>query len=298
MITGITYVQARQDSNPSLGQMGIAVEGHPGMRPGLINEDSERRQPSIGDLVQGLTLPMMCPYGPQSRYFEIFSRGSKLVEWSVEVNEKWIFLSKSSGRLSPRSKKDDRVEISINWTEVPSDFNQVIHLHIRTVGGDYEQVHVPIVNRHVPVGFHGFIESDRNISIEVGSVPLTPEQQHAYEHHPYLGRTRSGGISLRSDSDGASLPINEIPFLEYPVYFFSDRVTATMILYITMALETNPDQLLTYDISFDDSMHQGVRLLEDPARLEIYHQDGLALLWMVSGREATPCTMSRQVLTC
>ncbi|RFU31716.1 hypothetical protein B7463_g4616, partial [Scytalidium lignicola] len=264
MITGITYVQNRQDSNPMFGQMGIAVEGHPGVRPGIINEDSYRMHPSRGDLVQGLTVPPLSPYGQPSCYFEIYTRGSQPVQWTATVNENWASLSQSAGELDPRSGKDQRVEISIDWANVPSNFNQVILVHIRTTAGEYEQVHVPIINRHAPPEFHGFVESDRNISIEVGAVPLTPEQKAVYEHQPCLGRLRSGGISLRSDIEPAVFVSTQAPFLEYPFFLFSNQATATVTLYITMVLDTNPESDLMYDVSFDDSTRQSVRLMEKP----------------------------------
>lgn len=45
MISGLCYVQTKSDSNPSTGQMGVSVEGHEGVHPGLINEDSDRTHP-------------------------------------------------------------------------------------------------------------------------------------------------------------------------------------------------------------------------------------------------------------
>ncbi|KAH8817036.1 hypothetical protein F5884DRAFT_242342 [Xylogone sp. PMI_703] len=263
MISGLSYVQNRQNSNPMFGQMGIAVEGHPGVRPGIINEDSYRMHPSQGDLVAGLTVPELSPYGPQSRWFEIFTRGTHVVEWTAVFNEKWATLSKSSGKLDPNSGTDQRVEISVNWADVPKDFNQTILVHIRTKGGEYEQVHVPVINRQTPPDFHGFVESDRSVSIEVGAVQLTPDQKAVYEHQPYLGRLSAGAISLRSDINLTS-PTSQNPFLEYPLFLFTDRATATVILYITMVLDTNPESDLMYDISFDDHLQQSVHLLEKP----------------------------------
>jgi hypothetical protein len=39
MIDGLCYVQTREDSNPSVGHMGIAVEGIEGINPGISSRD-------------------------------------------------------------------------------------------------------------------------------------------------------------------------------------------------------------------------------------------------------------------
>jgi hypothetical protein len=47
MISGLCYVQQRQNSNPIVGQMGIAVEGHEGVRPGGVTKN--QREPIQAD---------------------------------------------------------------------------------------------------------------------------------------------------------------------------------------------------------------------------------------------------------
>ncbi|KAH8805498.1 hypothetical protein F5884DRAFT_885869 [Xylogone sp. PMI_703] len=248
LITGLCYVHLQQDSNSIVGQIGVVVEGHPGVRPGLMNE-TDRMQPSRNDLVAGLTVPVMTPYGPPSRWFEIFSRGSKTVQWAATVDEKWVLLSTVSGEVSPFRGIDDRVEISIDWGCVPVGFNDEILVHITSTTGDYEQVHVPVANYSVPSDFHGWVESDGCISIEAGALLLTPNQIAFYEHHQYLGRTSAGAICLRSESTSPS----EVPFLEYSIFVHSDRPHTIQ-----------PNARLEYDISFDDEIQASVPLINRP----------------------------------
>lgn len=47
------------------GWVVIAVEGHPGVRPELINMESDRTHPSRRDHIAGVTLPPMEPFGPR-----------------------------------------------------------------------------------------------------------------------------------------------------------------------------------------------------------------------------------------
>ena len=260
LITGLSFVQQRQDSNPMAGYMGVAVEGHGGVRPGLINEESCKMQPSSGTLLPGMTLPLLSPNGPQIRHFELYSRGSKSLSWTATVDEKWIHLSRSAGTLFTKTA-DQRVDITIDWSKAPAGFNDEIIIHVRSSRGDYEQVHLPVSNRHAPEDFHGFVESDGYVSIEAGAVPLTPEQQLSYELHPFLGRTTSGAISLRGDGTRTT---TAIPFLEYPVFLFTKTETVTVTLHFTLALDTDPENLLKYYIGFDDESVDSVRLLEEP----------------------------------
>ncbi|KAK6196941.1 hypothetical protein LQW54_011026 [Pestalotiopsis sp. IQ-011] len=90
MISGMCFVEARQDSDPLVGQLGVAVEGHIGIRPGRCNEESDRTHPSRRDLVPGLTLGAMTPYGPSSRWFEIYSRGSMALNRECSCALEWV----------------------------------------------------------------------------------------------------------------------------------------------------------------------------------------------------------------
>ena len=83
MISGLCFIQRRQNSNHISGQMGVAVEGQEGVRPGRCNEESDRTHPSRRDLVPGLTLGTLTPYGPENRWFDIFTRGSLIIHWKA-----------------------------------------------------------------------------------------------------------------------------------------------------------------------------------------------------------------------
>jgi hypothetical protein len=160
MISGLCYVQRRQNSNPIVGQMGIAVEGHEGVRPGRCNEESDRTHPSRRDLIPGVTLGAMTRYGPKARWFDIYTRGTPTLNWMAYVPYDWIKLSATAGELVP-GEDDARIEITIDWDQVRSSFNQKALIDIRSTGGDFEQIHLPIIDRHIPETFKsGFVEGD------------------------------------------------------------------------------------------------------------------------------------------
>ncbi|KAJ5595740.1 hypothetical protein N7450_002198 [Penicillium hetheringtonii] len=241
-IFGLAYVQRGQNSNLIVGQMGVAVEGHEGVRPGRINEESERTHPSRRDLVPGLTLGLMSRYGPGTRWFDIFTRGTQTIHWKCSAPYPWIFLSETNGVIDPDSD-DSRIVITIDWEQVPTEFDEEVLISISSEEGDFEHVHLPVKGRQVPKSFHGFVEGDGCISIPALGLGV----KKGYQHHPDLGRANEGSITIRTQ-----IPQEySIPFLEYPIYIFSHRKQATVTLYFNMTLDLDPDQRMSYDLGLN-----------------------------------------------
>ncbi|KAF4332215.1 hypothetical protein FBEOM_13976 [Fusarium beomiforme] len=251
MIGGLCFVQKRQNSNPIVGQMGIAVEGHEGVRVGRINEESERTHPSRRDLVPGLTLRPMSRYGPKTRWFDIFTRGTPKIHWSASATHPWIKLSKVSGVLVP-GEDDARVEISINWDQVPGDFKEEVLVDVRSKERDFEQVHLPINGRRVPDSFKGFVEQDGFVSIPATDCHIEPP----YLILPDAGRLETGSLTLapgtRSDAT--------ISAVSYPFYLFTETSKATLVLYFGTTLDLSSEDILTYEIRLDNEQSQSYPL--------------------------------------
>ncbi|KAN0110891.1 glycoside hydrolase family 115 protein [Hyaloscypha variabilis] len=254
MISGLCYVQRRQNSNPITGQMGVAVEGREGVRPGRCNEESDRTHPSRRDLVPGLTLGPMTRYGPESRWFDVYTRGSPTIHWSARVPYSWLKLSATGGTLIP-GEEDARVEVTVEWDQVPVEFNEKVLIDIRSAEGDFEQVHLPILGRKVPEDFSGFVEADGCISIPGPSCDFGP----SYRILPEVGRSPIGAIALDPDSRHAS------SFLTYNTYFFSEPRSFEVLLYFNMTLDVDPSNLMEYDIQVDDKL-QIHRLVPEPTK--------------------------------
>ncbi|KAJ5953484.1 hypothetical protein N7454_000380 [Penicillium verhagenii] len=242
-IFGLAYVQRHQDSNLIVGQMGVAVEGHEGIRAGRINEESERTHPSRRDLVPGLTLGSMSRYGPARRWFDIFTRGTQNIRWTVSGPYPWISFSSTEGVLDPDGD-DARIWISIDWDEVESGFGEEALISIKSVEGDFENVHLPVHGYRVPGSFNGFVEADGCVSI-----PAVGGIKAPYNHHPDLGRGDEGSVTIDSSalSTGSS-----VPFLEYPFYVFTLCEMPTVTLYFNMTLDLDPDHKMLYDIKIND----------------------------------------------
>ncbi|KAL5349097.1 pre-rRNA-processing protein esf1 [Pseudogymnoascus australis] len=174
MVGGLCFVQTRQNSSASVGQLGVAVEGHEGVRPGRINEASDLTHPSRRYLIPGLTLPTMTTYGPASV-----------------------------------------------WFDVPIGFNETVTLDVRSAGGnygqygdDFEQIHLPVLNRQDPGAFTGFLETAGFVSIPATKACIL----HGYRILPYVGRLLTGVLAidpevLRTTKD------SELPFASYDTLY-------------------------------------------------------------------------------
>lgn len=247
MIGGLCYVQRRQRSNPIMGQMGITVEGHEGVRPGRTNEESDRTHPSRRDLVPGVTLGLISRYGPVKRWFDIYSRGPQVTHWKAAVPYDWLKLSTSSGTLDPDGE-DARIEVTIDWDQVPDDFDQEVLIDIRSEESDFEQIHLPITGRRIPGSFReGFVEGDGYISIPAAHQPL-----QVLRALPECGRTSEGSIVLAPGAVSAETT--------FKFYVFSQTASPSLLLYFNMTLDLDPADPMSYDLQVDGGPVQTHRL--------------------------------------
>ncbi|KAL4950183.1 hypothetical protein BDW69DRAFT_202327 [Aspergillus filifer] len=261
LISGLSYVQTRQNSNTIAGWIGVAVEGHPGVRPGLTNEESDRTHPSRRDLVPGVTLPPLERYGPRTHSFEIYCRGSRAVSWTISSPCGWLRVTPSSGIIEPRGA-DCLVELSVDWVNVPEDFDEEVLLDLHSTLGDYEQIHVPVRNRAPERDSRGFVEADSHISINATS--YQGELDPFYRHLPHLGRTGTGAIT-----SSLAVPVDDARFhlryLAYPFITFTPTRFASLILFFTFTLDINLDNPMTYSIQLDNNAVENHRLIPAPS---------------------------------
>ncbi|KAJ0425446.1 hypothetical protein BJY00DRAFT_308190 [Aspergillus carlsbadensis] len=223
LISGLSFVQTRQDSNPISGWIGVAVEGHQGVRPGLTDEESDRTIQVAATSSEG-----------------------RAVAWTVTSPRAWLSTSPSRGTIEPKGI-DKLVKVSVDWENVPAGFNDELLLDLHSSLGDYEQIHVRVKN-NVPDGnTSGFVEADGHVSINATSFKnLLPV---GYRHLPFVGRTSNGAVALAPDTT----PTHS-EFLHYPYITFTSVPAATLVLEFTLTLDTNPDVPITYDIQYESVM--------------------------------------------
>jgi hypothetical protein len=232
------YVQTRL---PALaGHVGVGVEGS----NATVQGDDIWHANSGNDL----TVPPMDPYGPITRYFDVFSRGTNSCTWSASPWQPWVKLSQYNGTVGS-SGGDSRVYIYIDWANAPAGPNSTqVNINVTTpcrgldkYGFREPKVVVPVNVRTVPSSFtKGFVESDGHVSIEAAHydaiVPATTTSANSsnvtYHEFKNYGRTMSG-IGLYPP-DTEKLAVGEGPALDYQMYLFSNG-TANVTLYISPA---------------------------------------------------------------
>jgi len=226
-------MQYVQESVASIaGHVGVGVEGSNGTVPG----DDQWHGNSGNDL----TTPPMDPYGPTTRFFEVFARGTQTCKWSASPEKSFIKLSQTTGTIGPDGE-DTRVQISIDWASVPDGTTATFYINVTSPcrGSDkfaYREprVLVPVVKRAVPADFKGFVESDGVVSIEgphyskiVAGSSGGNITYHTFENY---GRTL-GGVGLYPPAT-EKLSVGQGPALEYNLYFFSNA-TANVTLFLS-----------------------------------------------------------------
>ncbi|KKY22607.1 putative glycoside hydrolase family 115 protein [Phaeomoniella chlamydospora] len=251
----VAYVQLAETS--VAGQMGLTVEGSNGSVAG----DS---QYNVALSNNTLVLPPMDPYGPPTRWIEIYSRGTDSFDFEIKPYDSWVTATPSSGTLSATGNNTDiRVTISVDWSKAPSG-STVSFINVTTPGGygnfDMPSVNLPINKTSVPETFHGFIESDSTVSIEPEHFTKNVSSTSASVYYvviPKYGRTLSGVTLLPATAPSQNTTSG--PHLEYSIYFFTNTSNANITVYVGPTLNTNPSAPLKYAVSIGDEKPQIVQ---------------------------------------
>ncbi|KAK2796366.1 hypothetical protein FQN50_009582 [Emmonsiellopsis sp. PD_5] len=248
----LSYVQILEDS--LAGNMGVSVEGGKGAVPG---DDAN----NVANSNDTLVLPPIDPY-ISHRWIEIYSRGTGSFDFKVSPHNPWVKATPSSGTISPTENSTDvRVLLTVDWDNAPEGTN-VAFINV-TSSTDYghfgaPEVHLPIEKYSAPSSFHGFVESDRTVSIEPEHASRkTSGKDASYAVIPGYGRTLSG-VTLMPATIGTQSPPDS-PRLEYDMYIHSFNVTANVTAYLGTPLNSDPTHPLTYAVAIDDEEPQVVQ---------------------------------------
>lgn len=237
VLPAMAYVQSAVSS--IAGNVGIAVEGLNASIPG-----DDRYHSNSGNT---LVLPPLDPYGPSTRWFDVFSRGTRDCDWTAKTDISWVKLSKSQGTVGPGNGTDTRVLVSVDWSAAPGGTNSTTANIKFTAGCGKEgfttwysspTVQVPINVRKVPSSFtKGFIESDKTVTIEAPNYQRIHDPSNATGSNiTYLtlenyGRT-AGGVTLWPQTAPPQTP-STAPALEYDVYLFTAVPKVNVTLYLS-----------------------------------------------------------------
>ncbi|KUJ24673.1 glycoside hydrolase family 115 protein [Mollisia scopiformis] len=252
----LSFVQNLETS--LAGNLGIGVEASNATVSG-----DDAYHANSGDT---LTLPPMDPYGPQTRWIDVFSRGLAGCQWTLASAQPYVIVSPSTGFTGGDNGTDTRAYVSIDWTKAPAAPNTTMVTINITSGcgsawGNYPHptVVVPVTNVAVPSNFTGFIESDKHISIEAEHTTMnTAVNGVSYMTLPSYGRTLSG-VTL-TPVTAPSQPVGTGPVLQYDIYTFTNVSNANITLLLSPSLNQkgNADPL-KYGIAVDNETPQVIQ---------------------------------------
>ncbi|KAI1077309.1 glycoside hydrolase family 115 protein [Whalleya microplaca] len=237
VLPAMAYVQTAVSS--IAGNVGIAIEGLNASIPG---DDKYH-----GNSASNLVLPPLDPYGPISRWFDVFSRGPRNCDWWAETDLPWVKLSQYSGTVGPENGTDSRVFVSIDWAGAPQIINDTTASINFSTGCGREGfvswfgapiVQLPTNLRTVPSNFtQGFVESDKHVAIEgpnyqrIHTPSNTSDSEITYKILKNYGRT-SGGVTLWPQTASIQTPESG-PALEYDLYLFTDVSKVNVTLHLS-----------------------------------------------------------------
>ncbi|KAF5658562.1 hypothetical protein FHETE_9798 [Fusarium heterosporum] len=227
-----------QDIWASLGgEYGVGVEGS---NATVMGDD---RWHSLSSNI--LNLPPLEPFGAQSRYIDVFHRGSKSCNWFASPWEDYVQLSQYNGTVGGHNGSDSRVYVSIDWEKAPKAPNTTeVFINVTSdckgferYSGQDPRVVATVINRKLPDSFEeGFVESDGHVSIEAshyqkiydGDSDNTDLKYHTIKNY---GRTLAGVGLYPLDTE--KLDVGEGPALEYDMYLYTNHSAANVTLYMS-----------------------------------------------------------------
>ncbi|KAH6662569.1 hypothetical protein B0J14DRAFT_610451 [Halenospora varia] len=247
----LTYVQELETS--LAGNLGVAIEGN---NASLAGDDAWHANSG-----NTLVLPPMSPFGPKTRWIDVFARGTSGCSWNVTPVKDYVIASPRTGYTGGNNGTDTRVYISIDWSKAPPAPNTTtVNVNVTSScnWGNFQMpiVQVPVQNLAVPSNFTGFVENDRYIAIEAEHTSRnTLANGVSYTTLPSYGRTLSG-VTLQPVLAASQTP-GQGPVLEYDIYTFTNHTAANITLLLSPSLnQRGPSRPLKYAIAIDSETPQ------------------------------------------
>ena len=223
---------------PNIKKLGVAVEGDTSAWPGASTQ---------------ATLPELSPYGVQSRYIDVFTRGAEAIKFSLKTDQPWLKLSERQGVTQSTS----RILVSVDWKAVPAG-EQWIPILIQS-GNESVKVLAHVNKSVIKEPFKGFVEANGYVAMEATHFTRAVNSQDIEWHEiPNLGRTYSGVTMFPVTAPSQSLAGNS-PHLEYVVQLTNAGIVNVQV-FLAPTLNFTGEQGLRYAISIDDGQPQVVNM--------------------------------------
>jgi hypothetical protein len=216
---------------PAMAEIGVAVDG------------SDAWWPASRDTA---VLPAMDAFSRQTRWIEIFNRGSEPFAFSAASAQPWVTVSPAAGRVDAET----RLTVSVDWDRAPAGTSRV---PIAVTGPDGRRVTVHAVIDNPPAPrrgqVRGFVEGGGVVAMEaehytraVNAGPIR------WTRIPEIGRTLSG-MTVPIDAPSQT-PGRGAPSLEYRMHLFTPGEVEVRA-YFSPSLDTRGGEGLRYAVSID-----------------------------------------------
>ena len=218
--------------------MGVAVEG------------TADAWPANGNLPLNFDF-----YGQQQRYIDVFNKGKVPFDVQIKASAPWIKLAKIPGQVAT----EHRLWVSIDWTKLPTE-HATGNIDIKGTGWGSAKVKIEAFKPLENI-IHGFVEADGYISLEAASGKAYRQTSEAkWQEIPNHGRTVSSMTGLIKPELSFIENLNNAPYLEYPLHFFSKGELEIQTI-VAPSLNFVPDRGIRFAIGFDDETPQVVDIL-------------------------------------
>ena len=208
--------------------------------------------------IRHLELPAFDVFNRQTRYIDIFNRGTGAFEFTAIADKPWITLSDTQGRVT----NEKRLQVSIDWATVPEGDNSGA-VHIVQEDGTNVDVRAQALFPSVPKkdSLQGFVETNRYVSIEAEHFTRQEAAGNArWEKISGFGKTLSG-MTIFPVTASSLEPPQPAPVLEYKMYLFEGGEFNVMAI-LAPTLNFVPGRGMRFAISFDDQQPQVIDVLE------------------------------------
>lgn len=228
---------------PQRAEMGIAVEG------------STATWPSSAETA---VLPTFDIYHQQSYFIDIFNKGSKPFQFTVQSDVPWVTVSAKEGNV----EKEQRIYVSINWKTVKKGMSEAF-LKISQKDGAPVTIKL-IVNNPLLMrrkAANGFVENNQYISIEAEHFTRKINASTIeWQVIPDIGKTGSG-VTVSPVTSASVTPGENTPRLEYAINTTSANEIKINACF-SPTLNFNASEGLRYAISIDNAPPQIINLHE------------------------------------
>ena len=200
-------------------------------------------------------------FARQTRYFELFNRGSQAFDFVASADQPWIHLSQTQGNVTMQQ----RITVTVDWSHLP------VGESTGTITVQQTQAHGPVYRIAVkanvaagvtPATLDGFMESDGVVAIEAeDTAARTASGATHWGRIPDYGLTRSG-MTIFPVTAASVLTPESAPRLDYRMYLL-DAGSRNLDLTVGPSLNFVPGRGLRFAVWMDDEKPQIVDALAD-----------------------------------